>query len=286
MRAGRSFSRTLQLLMLVALLLSLLALGPNALAQGASTPGGECQIITGQNYCIDKTASPAEATVGQPLIFTITMSTNSCPPNIIRFCGFTDTVTDTLPDGVTFVSAFAQNTSPEQGGRQPTCTNSGNTVTCAPMESTFLNGPPHPFPSTATIIVTPTQCGTLTNTVTSDYGISASADFTVVGCTSPPPPVANKDSYNIPDGDRSVTVPASSGVLANDTDAQEGDTLTVRLVRGPKVGKLKLREDGSFVYKMPKRTYERNEFNGVAFVYEVSDGARNTDRAKVTINKG
>jgi hypothetical protein len=98
-------------------------------------------------------------------------------------------------------------------------------------------------------------------------------------------PVANKDSYTMTDGERSISVPASSGVLANDTDAQEGDTLTVKLLRGPQVGTLKLRADGSFVYKMPKRTYERNEFNGVAFVYEVSDGAGETDRAKVTINK-
>ena len=61
-------------------------------------------------------------------------------------------------------------------------------------------------------------------------------------------------------------------MLANDTDAQEEDTLTATLVKGTVVGTLKLNQDGSFVYRMPKRTYLRNEFNGVTFVYEVSDG--------------
>jgi hypothetical protein len=98
------------------------------------------------------------------------------------------------------------------------------------------------------------------------------------------PPVAQKDTYTMPEGQRSLNVPASTGVLANDSDP-EGGTLELSLVRAPRVGTLKLREDGSFVYRMPKKTFERNEFNGVAFVYEVSDGQGNTDRAKVTINK-
>ena len=99
------------------------------------------------------------------------------------------------------------------------------------------------------------------------------------------PPVAQNDSYTIQEGKRSLRVPASAGVLANDSDP-EGDALTVRLVRAPQVGTLKLRKDGSFVYEMPKKMFLRNEFNGVAFVYEVRDELGNTDRAKVTINKG
>jgi hypothetical protein len=130
------------------------------------------------------------------------------------------------------------------------------------------------------------ECGTFANTATVETntgGTSADTEnFTVEGCSTPP--VAKKDTYAIQEGERTLTVPAATGVLANDSDS-EGDTLTVRLVRGPQVGTLKLRADGSFVYRMPKRTLERNGFK-VAFVYEVSDGQGNTDRAKVTINKG
>ena len=111
-------------------------------------------------------------------------------------------------------------------------------------------------------------------------GVGDVCDVAVVNS----PPVAKKDSYTIEEGERRLTV-AASGVLANDTDAEE-DTLTATLVRGPLVGSVKLREDGSFVYKMPKKRYKKNEFNGVAFVYEVSDGQGGTDRTKVIINKG
>jgi hypothetical protein len=129
-------------------------------------------------------------------------------------------------------------------------------------------------------------------TLTAAYSPGTDENFSASASSEEPhrvenvPPEATKDTYTIADGQRSFTVPAASGVLANDIDAQEGDTLTVKLLRGPNVGSLKLRADGSFVYKMSKRTFERNEFNGVAFIYEVSDGAGNTDRAKVTINKG
>ena len=98
-------------------------------------------------------------------------------------------------------------------------------------------------------------------------------------------PVANPDSYTIAKSKNSLTVPASSGVLANDSDPQEEDTLTARLVRAPEVGKLRLNQDGSFTYTKPQKRFEKNRFNGVVFIYEVSDAAGNTDRAKVTISK-
>jgi hypothetical protein len=147
-------------------------------------------------------------------------------------------------------------------------------------------------PGGFTLQVTPTSVGTLVLRVKDGAQVEDLAgnelDTPVVDDTTVTvvndPPVANNDSYTIAKGKDTLTVPASRGVLANDTDP-EGDTLKVSLERAPGVGTLKLRGDGSFVYKMPKRTYEGNEFNGVAFVYEVSDGAGNTARAKVTINK-
>ena len=183
--SGRPIGLAFKLLMVVAMVAGLLVVVPQAQAQGASTPGGQCTTINGANYCIDKTVSPAQATVGQPITFTITVGLTNCSGAL---CGLgADTITDTLPAGVTLVSATAISTSPF-AGIQPTCTNAGNTVTCTPLRSEFTNVPaPQAFPSIATIVVTPTQCGTFTNTATSlGFGISASADFTV-GCATPPP---------------------------------------------------------------------------------------------------
>ena len=183
MVGSKSLTRSLllKLLLLALMAAGVLVFTSVALAQGASTPGGQCtNAVVGANYCIDKTASPTRATVGQPLTFTITLG----PIGNCLICSFGDQITDTLPTGVTFVSATATNTAPGTFPfPQPTCANSGNTVTCTEMDSAFVY--PQRFPSIATIVVTPTRCGTFTNTANSANGISASADFTVNGCAGP-----------------------------------------------------------------------------------------------------
>jgi hypothetical protein len=60
-------------------------------------------------------------------------------------------------------------------------------------------------------------------------------------------PVANADSYLLPYSSNSFTVPAASGVLANDSDV-EGSPLTAILVASPTAGTLTLNSDGSFTY--------------------------------------
>jgi hypothetical protein len=79
--------------MVAAMLAYLFGLVPQAQAQGASTPGGEC--VTGG--CLDKTASPNPVVVGQPLTFTITFTNRLC-------CEDIQFITDTLPDSVNFES--------------------------------------------------------------------------------------------------------------------------------------------------------------------------------------
>ena len=76
-------------------------------------------------------------------------------------------------------------------------------------------------------------------------------------------------------------MPASSGVLTNDTDPNSSDVLKAKLASGPSTGKLTLQEDGSFVYKKPKKGFKK----GATFVYEASDGKGGTDQAEVTISK-
>ena len=64
-------------------------------------------------------------------------------------------------------------------------------------------------------------------------------------------PIANNDNYSITErdftSDPGLTVAASTGVLANDTDPQ-GLAMTPSLVNGPTHGSLTFNSDGSFVY--------------------------------------
>ncbi|MFC6199524.1 cadherin-like domain-containing protein, partial [Ponticaulis profundi] len=88
-------------------------------------------------------------------------------------------------------------------------------------------------------------------------------------------PVAVADSYAV-DEDGTLTVNATNGVLANDTDV-EGDTLTASLVTDVSNGTLTFNADGSFTY-----TPDAN-FNGTdSFTYRVNDG----NTVTVTLNVG
>ncbi|MFO0869322.1 MAG: Ig-like domain-containing protein [Pirellulales bacterium] len=88
-------------------------------------------------------------------------------------------------------------------------------------------------------------------------------------------PVAVADSYaatlNTP-----LSVPAGSGVLANDTDAN-GNTLTASLISGPVHGTVTLNANGSFTYT-PTTGYTGSD----SFSYQANDGALNSNT--VTVN--
>jgi len=89
-------------------------------------------------------------------------------------------------------------------------------------------------------------------------------------------PEANNDSYNV-DEDEILTVDATEGVLANDSDP-DGDALTASVYSYPSYGSLTLSSDGSFVY-VPNAN-----FNGTdSFTYTASDGVLESDAATVTI---
>jgi VCBS repeat-containing protein len=80
------------------------------------------------------------------------------------------------------------------------------------------------------------------------------------------PPLAAADSYSTPQ-DEMLTVAATEGVLANDTDA-DGDLLTAEVATEPDHGVLELQEDGSFTYT-PDSGFAGTD----SFTYTVSDGA-------------
>jgi uncharacterized repeat protein (TIGR01451 family) len=129
--------------------------------------------------CLDKTASPDPAPVGETLTFTVTVSLQG--PGGTATTGF---ITDSLPAGVTFVSATS-----EQGS----CVYDevSHAVTCGPFglsgEDPALND------VTYTITVIPNSPGTITNTVSGPVGLITSATVQV---TEPPTPQTKADCKN------------------------------------------------------------------------------------------
>jgi uncharacterized repeat protein (TIGR01451 family) len=137
-------------------------------AQAQSVPEPPCTTL----FCLDKTVTPNPATVGEPITFTITERCPGAPE-----CRSGVDLVDQLPSGLSIDSVDANEpTNPDYQ-----CSTSGNTVTCPPFRNYF---PTAPF--TLTIVATPTECGTFTNTVSKPAtGTTATATFTVVRC--PPP---------------------------------------------------------------------------------------------------
>jgi VCBS repeat-containing protein len=89
-------------------------------------------------------------------------------------------------------------------------------------------------------------------------------------------PVSAEDAYSTAE-DEPLTVDATAGVLANDSDA-DGDALSVSLVDEPSHGTVTVAEDGSFVYTPDP------DFHGEdSFTYVASDGQVETEVASVTI---
>jgi VCBS repeat-containing protein len=87
-------------------------------------------------------------------------------------------------------------------------------------------------------------------------------------------PVATDDAYQLQEG-ATLTVPAGTGVLANDTD-QDADPLTATVGTTTTNGTLTLAADGSFTY-----VHNGSETTTDSFTYSVSDGST-TDTGTVT----
>ncbi len=147
---------------------------------GNNTAGPVNTMVNGSaDLSITKTDSPDPVLVGQNLTYTITV-TNNGPTSAAAV-----TVTDTLPGGVTFVSA-----TPSQG----TCSGT-STVTCNLGSLAF------PGSATVTIVVTPTTAGPLSNTAsvassTSDpnNGNNSSTTGTTVNAPSANLSITKNDS--------------------------------------------------------------------------------------------
>jgi len=107
-------------------------------------------------------------------------------------------------------------------------------------------------------------------------GQAESSEATVSIAVTNAPPVAAPNLYTI-GHDRTLTVSAAQGVLANDSDAN-GDPLTATSVSQPTNGVLTLQPNGAFTYT-PNALWVGVD----TFEYRVSDGAESRT-ATVTIN--
>jgi DNA-binding beta-propeller fold protein YncE len=109
----------------------------------------------------------------------------------------------------------------------------------------------------------------------SDETVSAPATVTITVAAAPnEPPVAANDTYST---QGQLTVNATQGVLANDTDP-DGDSLSATVVSTTSNGSLVLSDSGRFTYTPD------SDFGGAdSFTYRVSDGS-DSDTATATIN--
>ncbi len=111
---------------------------------------------------------------------------------------------------------------------------------------------------------------------------SGTATATInVNDTNSPPTAAN-DAYST-DENSTLEVSSKDGLLANDTDPDTRDHLTVSLIKNVMHGNLDLSENGSFRYK-PIENYNGSD----QFTYRASDGKSESNIAtvKLTIHAG
>jgi hypothetical protein len=92
-------------------------------------------------------------------------------------------------------------------------------------------------------------------------------------------PAASADGFAVPAGGL-LNVPASTGVLANDSDP-DGDPLAAEGVDGPSHGVAYLGQDGSLVY-VPAIGFTGTD----VLTYRASDGTLRSDIAAVTLTVG
>ncbi|WNJ88632.1 Ig-like domain-containing protein [Bosea sp. 685] len=90
-------------------------------------------------------------------------------------------------------------------------------------------------------------------------------------------PAAGADSYTAIQG-LALSIGAAAGLLANDTDADAGSTLSAIIASQPQFGSVVLNADGSFTYT-PLAGYAGPD----AFTYQVSDGVLTSAPATVSL---
>ncbi|HLL38103.1 MAG TPA: choice-of-anchor Q domain-containing protein, partial [Rubrobacteraceae bacterium] len=155
----------------------------------------------------------------------------------------------------------------------PLADNGGPTLTHALLEgSPAINAIPEGTNGCGTTITTDQRGVTRPQGSGCDIG----AFETQAPTANDDPTTAGDPKYSV-DQDGSLTLSASDGVLANDTDPDD-NPLTALKVTDPTNGTLTLSPDGSFTYT------PRAGFSGIdSFTYKANDGTNDSNVATVTL---
>ncbi|QDV83740.1 Ig-like domain-containing protein [Planctomycetes bacterium TBK1r] len=207
------------------------------------------------------------------------------------------------PDPATRPTLLVTYIMPAAGNNAPVARNDsyevdeGNTLSVSAPQGVLANDTdPENDNLTATVVSNPSS-GTLTLSSDGSFTYAPNAGFTgtdtftyrandnqsfgeatvtiTVNAANSPPSAAD-DVYST-DEDQTLTIDASGGVLANDTDP-ENDNLTATVVSNPSSGTLTLNSDGSFTYA------PNADFSGTdTFTYTAGDGQLSSGVATATI---
>ncbi|AWB67163.1 hypothetical protein C2869_12270 [Saccharobesus litoralis] len=119
----------------------------------------------------------------------------------------------------------------------------------------------------------------LTVFVTDLAGASASQTLNVIVSNTNDAPTAQADSFQLAEGGN-LNVSAGFGVLINDADIDNGDSLTAVLISQPSfASSFTLNADGSFSYN-----HNGSEVTTDRFTYVANDGTSNSQTVTVTLN--
>src|SRR5579885_240544 len=195
---------------------------------------------------------------------------------VLKQTATTTTLTSSLNPAVFGQSVtFTATVAPSSGTGMPTGTVAFNDGTTT-LATVALDSGGHATFTTSSL-------ATSTHAIIAVYGgdsnflTSTSPSLTQTINPANQPPVANTDSYSTNEN-TVLTVPHTTGVLANDNDP-DGDILTSSLVTGTSHGTVVLNPDGSFAYT-PNSDFVGSD----SFVYQTDDGHGHTASATDTIS--
>lgn len=153
------------------------------------------------------------------------------------------------------------------------------TVTPTTADSTAtltVNGDPATSGTASSSIRLDEGPNTITITVTAQDGTYKTYSVTVTRAANTPPVAVDDGPYPM-NQDTTLTVNATDGVLANDTDT-DGDPLTAMLETAPMHGTITMYSNGSFTYT-PARGFNGSD----SFTYKANDGYSDSNTATVNI---
>ncbi|MCG9970280.1 Ig-like domain-containing protein [Christiangramia crocea] len=229
----------------------------------------EAEVVNGDGAEVTQNPSPGSVINGSEYEVTLRVEKNG----EFAECSFLVTVVDdTAPEAICVENYEISLNEGETVTLAPSQIDDGSTDSCSAVN---LSLDKTEFTSADE------GANTVTLTVTDEAGnvssCEATVQVTVTNIDVNQPPVAYDEEYTT-EINTSLNVPASNGVLVNDTDP-ENDELTAVLDTDVENGTLQLNADGSFTYT-PDTDFVGQDF----FTYKANDGEYDSNTIFVSIN--